>query len=181
MSEEHRVLQRRIRKALLSVGITSEREHYPSHSDVWVPRQTHLGIERPLSIEVQRWMTGVDRRTKKREALGAQVLWLLPERAVKSAGRMDLLNFLQEVLVGDRLWVPRGHRELGNRSGWVRRDDLKAAKRRPSLAAARPMEAAKLGSARRRPHDAVPMRWVRKVSQVRTGPVGSVGHRGIRT
>lgn len=72
MSAEHLWLEGRVARVCEVAGQVAITEHYATHADVYVPG-------RQLAIEVQRWSTDYQRRTRARQRAGASVLWLLPE------------------------------------------------------------------------------------------------------
>ncbi|MGB5952039.1 MAG: hypothetical protein WBG57_05910 [Ornithinimicrobium sp.] len=73
MGPEHRWLQARIRRICEKIGHEAVIEHVPTNSDVFVPQAG-------LSIEVQRWATDFEVRTRARHRDGAtRVLWLVTQ------------------------------------------------------------------------------------------------------
>lgn len=83
-SPEHRWLQQRLVMLCDDLGYEAMQEH--AYADVWV-RNTP-----PLAIEVQRWATNFAVRSAARQALGANVLWLLPESASSKKAGQDLFR-----------------------------------------------------------------------------------------
>lgn len=71
ISAQHRWLQSRIARICELLGYEAIPEHYETHADVYVPA-------RGLALEVQRWSTNYETRTRARLEAGADPLWLLP-------------------------------------------------------------------------------------------------------
>lgn len=66
------------------LGYEAMQEH--AYADVWVKNTP------PLAIEVQRWATNFAVRFAARQAMGANVLWLLPESASSKKAGQDLFR-----------------------------------------------------------------------------------------
>lgn len=83
-SPEHRWLQQRLVMLCDDLGYEAMQEH--AYADVWVKHTP------PLAIEVQRWATNFAVRSAARQAMGANVLWLLPESASSKKAGEDLFR-----------------------------------------------------------------------------------------
>ncbi|MBF9336839.1 hypothetical protein G3N30_11630 [Microbacterium lacticum] len=83
-SPEHRWLQQRLVMLCDDLGYEAMQEH--AYADVWVKNTP------PLAIEVQRWATNFAVRSAARQAMGANVLWLLPESASSKKAGQDLFR-----------------------------------------------------------------------------------------
>lgn len=83
-SPEHRWFQQRLVMLCDDLGYEAMQEH--AYADVWVKSTP------PLAIEVQRWATNFEVRSAARQAMGANVLWLLPESASSKKAGQDLFR-----------------------------------------------------------------------------------------
>jgi hypothetical protein len=83
-SREHRWLQQRLVMLCDDLEYEAMQEH--AYADVWVKSTP------PLAIEVQRWATDFTGRSAARQAMGANVLWLLPESASSKRAGQDLFR-----------------------------------------------------------------------------------------
>lgn len=83
-SPEHRWFQQRLVMLCDDVGYEAMQEH--AYADVWVKSTP------PLAIEVQRRATNFAVRSAARQAMGANVLWLLPESASSKKAGQDLFR-----------------------------------------------------------------------------------------
>lgn len=72
---EHLWIKNRVAQICNWLGYDVEIEHQPSQADIWVHSDP------PLAIEIQRWDTDIEARTRSREQLGAQTIWLFTEGA----------------------------------------------------------------------------------------------------
>lgn len=74
LSPQHRWLAGRLVRLCGLLGYEAVAEHFDTNSDVYVPAAS-------FSLEVQRWNTNFDKRTKARQQQGGRVVWFITEDA----------------------------------------------------------------------------------------------------